>query len=198
MLDSPTPRRLPPEFTGACQNLRSAPSRPELIVTEIPAPSGLAPHAIAFAANITPRRHVDDSDLATGRFVFLYDPQEPDAWDGPFRIVCFAQAPLETELEGDPFVRSVAWSWLVDGLRARGARFASISGTVTETLSTGYGELARDGDGAQIELRASWTPRGAAFASQLGGWGELLCTLASLPPESEGVSVLSRHRASSA
>ncbi len=178
--------------------MRSARSRPELTVTEIPAPTSLSPNAIAFAANIPPTSHEDDSTIATGRFVLLHDSDEPDAWGGVFRIVCFAQAPLETELEGDPFVRSVAWSWLIDTLNASGARFAAISGTVTETLSSGYGELARDGNSAQIELRASWTPLGATFASHMVGWGEVLCTLANCPPESEGVSVMSRRRASSA
>ena len=36
------------------------------------------------------------------RFVLLYDPEEPDAWGGPFRVICYAQAPLETDIGVDP------------------------------------------------------------------------------------------------
>ena len=94
----------------------------------------------------------------------------------------------------DPFLADVAWSWLVDALDARGARYASASGTATRILSTGFGELQSQGDGAQIELRASWTPEDHDLASHVEGWGELLCMLAGLPPAIEGVSVLSVRR----
>ena len=80
--------------------------------------------------------------LGTGRFVLLYDPEEPEAWGGPFRVVCFAQAPLETDIGLDPFVAGVAWSWLEDALAVRGAHYAAASGTATKVISTGFGELA--------------------------------------------------------
>ena len=159
------------------------------------APSGLAPYAIAFAADVKPARHGSDSDLGTGRFVLLYDPEEPEEWGGAFRVVCFAQAPLETDIGLDPFVAEVAWSWLVDALKAHGAHYEAASGTATKIISSGFGALAEQGDGAQIELRASWTPLGRNLASHLEGWGELLCMLAGLPPAGEGVSSLAARRA---
>jgi hypothetical protein len=174
--------------------LRAAAPRAELTVTEIPAPAALAPFAVALSADVTPNRHGDDSELGTGRFVLLYDPTEPEAWGGRFRVVCFAQAPLETDIGLDPFLADVAWSWLVDALDTRGARYIAASGTATKILSTGFGELARQGDGAQIELRASWTPLDAAIGPHVEGWSELLCMLAGLPPRSEGVTVLPRRR----
>lgn len=191
-----TEETLPPEFAVALRALRSALRRPELIVTEIPAPSRLAPYAVAFSADITPVRHGSDSDLGTGRFVLLYDPEEPDAWGGAFRVVCFAKAPLETEIGLDPFLAEVTWTWLVDALEARGARYVAASGTATKILSSGFGELARQGDGAQIELRASWTPLDHNLTAHVEGWGELLCMLAGLPPAGEGISMLSARRAS--
>jgi len=190
--DSSTPR--PAEFEAALDALRAASLRPELHVTEIPAPGSLAPWAAALAADVLPTRHGDDSDLGTGRFVLLYDPEEPEAWGGRFRVVCYAQAPLETDIGLDPFLADVAWSWLVDALDARGARYIAASGTATKILSTGFGELARQGDGAQIEVRASWTPLDAAVGPHVEGWGELLCMLAGLPPRSEGVTALPRRR----
>ncbi|SFR76537.1 Protein of unknown function [Agromyces sp. CF514] len=194
MPDSST--HLPPEFEAAIASLRAASPRAELRVQEIPAPGSLAPFALALSADVSPAAtgHGDDSDLGTGRLVLLYDPTEPEAWGGRFRIVCFAQAPLETDIGLDPFLADVAWSWLVDALDARGAAYISASGTATKILSTGFGELARQGDGAQIELRASWTPLDAQIGPHVEGWSELLCMLAGLPPRSEGVTPLPRRR----
>jgi hypothetical protein len=168
--------------------------RPELVISEIPAPGSLAPHAVALAADVTPARHGVDSPLGTGRFILLYDPSAPDAWGGEFRVVCFAQAPLETDMGVDPFVAPVAWSWLIDALDQRGAKYSAASGTATKILSTGFGELESQGDGAVIELRASWTPTDYEIGAHVEGWSELLCMLAGLPPAVEGVSLLSAHR----
>ncbi|MCU1421898.1 MAG: hypothetical protein JWN36_1549 [Microbacteriaceae bacterium] len=186
---------LPEPFRSAVAAVRRAALRPELVLTEIPAPGSLAPYSIALAADVTPARHGTDSELGTGRFILLYDPAGSDAWGGFFRVVCFAQAPLETEIGLDPFLADVAWSWLVDALDARGAHYTAPSGTATKILSTGYGELASQGDGAQIELRASWTPLDHEITAHVEGWGELLCMLAGLPPVIEGVTVLSARRA---
>lgn len=167
-------------------------------MSEIAAPGSLAPYSIALAADVTPARHGSDSELGTGRFILLYDPAGSEAWGGQFRVVCFAQAPLETDIGIDPFLADVAWSWLVDALDARDASYTAASGTATKILSTGFGELASQGDGAQIELRASWTPHGLDTAKQVAahveGWGELLCMLAGLPPAIEGVSLLAARR----
>jgi hypothetical protein len=191
---------VPAAFADAVDAIRAAQTRPELVVTEITAPQGLAPYAIALSANVTPARHDSDSELGTGRFVLLFDPSSPDAWGGQFRVVCFAQAPLEPEIGLDPFLSDVAWSWLTDALDSHGARYSAPSGTATRILSTGYGELASEGDGSQIELRASWTPIAvdAASRASLGAHvksrGDLLCMFAGLPPAVEGVSLLSTLR----
>ena len=185
---------VPATFRRALDAVRLAKLRPELRRAEISSPKNLAPYSIAFSADVTPTRHELDSDLGTGRFILLYDPAVPEAWGGEFRVICFAQAPLETDIGLDVFLASVAWSWLVDALESRGARYSAASGTATKILSTGFGELASQGDGAQIELRASWTPVGEDFAAHVEGWGELVCMLAGLPPAVEGVSLLSARR----
>jgi hypothetical protein len=190
-----TDQSLPVEFAAALSMIRRATSRPELVVTEISAPAQLAPYSFALAANITPVRHEKDSDLGTGRFILLYDPDEPEGWNGAFRVVCFAQAPLEVEIGLDPFLAEVTWAWLVDALDSRKARYTAASGTATKIISSGFGELAKQGDGAQIELRASWTPLDHNLTAHVEGWGELLCMLAGLPPAGEGVSMLSARRA---
>ena len=106
------------------------------------------------------------------------------------RIICYAQAPLETEIGLDPFVADVAWSWLVDALATRGARYTAASGTATKVLSTGYGELSAQGSGAQIELRASWTPSDHDLTAHVEGWAELLCMVAGYPPSPDDVVVI--------
>jgi hypothetical protein len=184
----------PAAFGAALQAIRSARLREELVVNEIPAPGNLAPHSVALAADVAPARHAADSEAATGRFILLHDPQAPDAWGGVFRVVCYAQAPLETDIGVDPFLADVAWSWLTDALDARGAAYRAPSGTATRILSTGFGELAAQDDGAQIELRASWTPDDAALGPHVEAWGDLLWMLEGLPPTPEGVSHISARR----
>jgi hypothetical protein len=193
--DTPPSPAVPAVFAAAIASVRAAKTRQELAVSEIPAPGTLAPWSIALAADVTPALHGTDSELGTGRFVLLYDPESPDAWNGQFRVICYAQAPLEMEMGVDPFLTDVAWSWLVDALDTRGAQYTNASGTATKILSTGFGELEAQGDGAQIELRASWTPTDSDLTAHVEGWGELLCMLAGLPPAIEGVSLLSARRA---
>ncbi|AZZ55235.1 DUF3000 domain-containing protein [Rathayibacter iranicus] len=195
MPEFPASSQLPEEFRIATQSIRTAVTREELTVSEIASPAGLAPWAFALSGDVSPHAHGRDSELGTGRFILLYDPEEPEQWGGPFRVVCFAQAPLEVEIGTDPFLAEVAWSWLIDALEVRGARYSAASGTATKVLSTGFGELATQGDGAQIEIRASWSPEDAQLAAHVEGWGELLCMLAGLPPVSgDGVTSLALRR----
>lgn len=179
-------------FDEAAVQLRETTFRADIVVREIPAPAGLAPFSIAFAADVRPDDH-GDSVYGTGRFVLLHDPEEPSAWDGAWRIVAFAQAPLEPEIGADPLLSDVTWSWLVDALESRDATYHSASGTSTKMLSKGFGGLSGEGDGAQIELRASWTPAGA-IRSHVEAWAELVGMLAGLPPGSEGVAVFGARK----
>lgn len=184
-------------FEAAAELLRAASFRKELQVREIAAPERIAPRSIAFAAGVvhgqTHPSEGADSPYGAGRLVFMHDPSSAEEWGSPFRIVCFAQAPLEMEIGIDPFISDVAWSWLTDALDSRGARYEYASGTATKTLSTGFGTLADQGDAAQIEIRASWTPLGENFSAHAEAWSELLCLLAGLPHH-EGVASLGSHR----
>ncbi|XPP25913.1 MAG: DUF3000 domain-containing protein [Leucobacter sp.] len=186
-------------FDDAVAGLRGAKFRSELQVREIPAPERIAPRSVAFSAGVVqgstrPDEEQGDSPYGAGRLILLDDPASADDWGGPFRIICFAQAPLEMEIGIDPFIADVAWSWLVDALDSRGAEYTFASGTATKTLSTGFGTLEEQGDAAQIEIRASWTPLGTNFAAHAEAWSELLCLLAGLPHH-EGIASLGAHRA---
>jgi len=181
-------------WAAALASLDGARPRADLRFEEIAAPTGLAPHARAYAADVQPPQHGIDSELGTGRFIVLHDLEMPEAWGGDFRVVCYAQAPLERDIGSDPLLPEVAWSWLVDALGDRGARYHSASGTATTILSTGFGGLADQGHGAQLELRASWTPSDLDLGRQFEAWGDFLCLLAGLPPSTDGVSLLAPRR----
>lgn len=190
----------PHEFAAAATQLRNARLRSELASREIAAPENIAPNSIAFGAGIrhghpiSRSEHTDiDSVEGTGRLILLHNPEMVEEWGANFRIVCYAQAPLEVEIGTDPFIADVAWSWLVDALDSRGAEYTAIAGTATKTLSTGYGTLEDQGEGSQLELRASWTPLGSDFGAHAEAWSELICLLAGLPHE-EGVASLGAHR----
>lgn len=192
-MDDTRPSAGPAAFPAVADALRALAFRSDFIVREIPAPASLAPDAIALAGDVRPDAHAIDSEYGTGRFILLHDGDEPDAWGGPWRVVCFAQAPLEPEIGTDPLLADVAWSWLVDALGARGAAFHSASGTATKTLSKGFGTLSAEGDGAQIELRASWSPSGDLTA-HVDAWAELVCMLAGLPPGSEDIALFAANK----
>jgi hypothetical protein len=108
------PEDAPEAFLGAVEALRSARLRPEVAIEEVPAPQRIAPYAAALSADVI----VDDTELATGRFVLLHDPDGQDAWRGTFRAVTFARAALEPELGSDPLLGQVGWTWLQESLSA--------------------------------------------------------------------------------
>ena len=185
---------MPPSFERAVADVRSTVFRDDLSVREIAAQAGLAPESIALAGDVRPEQDGVDSPYGTGRFILLHDPDEPDAWNGAWRIVCFAQAPLEPDIGVDPLLADVAWSWLMDALNSRHADYHSASGTATKTLSKGFGSLAAESDGAQIELRASWSPLGS-MTPHVEAWSELVCMLAGLPPGSEDIAMFGSRKA---
>ncbi|GAA2014578.1 DUF3000 family protein [Microbacterium ulmi] len=187
------PPATPASFAAAAADVRAVEFRSDFTVREIPAPQGLAPESLALAGDVRPEEHGVDSPYGTGRLILLHDPEQPAAWNGAWRIVCFAQAPLEPDIGIDPLLTDVAWAWLVDALDSRHAAHDAASGTATKTLSKGFGSLADEGDGAQIELRASWSPRGP-IGPHVEAWAELVCMLAGLPPGSEGIEVLGTRR----
>ncbi len=122
-----------------------------------------------------------------------YDPSEPEGWSGRFRAVCFAKAPLDQAMGEDPFLPKVAWTWLTDALDHSGAEYERAAGTSSTIISTGFGELASDEVGTEIEMRASWSPHGSLDA-HLEAWNEFVCMLAGFPPQSEGVTALRAGR----
>ena len=188
----------PEVFARALEQLRSARLRPEVVITEVPAPQRIAPYAVAITADVLARTlqpGADEPDeLASGRFVLLHDPAAPEPWDGTFRAVTFVRAELEPEFGTDPMLGEVGWSWLVDALDARGARYTQDGGTVTRVVSQSFGALADRPPSVELEVRGSWTPLDDDLGTHLAAWADLLCTVAGLPPLPEGVAALPARR----
>jgi len=202
--------QLPAEFLDALSGIRKAARRSEIRLEEIPAPSRLAPFAVALGAEVfeaaplmAPPVHgpapslilpPEPEELATGRFILLYDPAGSEVWNGRFRIVTYIRAQLEPDMGNDALLGSVAWTWLVEALENHGARHHSTGGTATRILSESYGTLEDRADTIDIELRASWTPEAFDVRRHLEAWSEMVCTFAGLPPLPEGVTHLLHRR----
>jgi hypothetical protein len=177
---------LPDLFARAVDGLLAVTARPEIVLEELPAPQRLAPFAHALGGTVSRL----GEEVATGRFVLLYDPAGHEAWEGNMRLVSYVTAELEAELINDPLLAAVCWSWLTDALEAHGASYTAIGGTVTQTTSARFGDLAGPPSSADLELRASWTPLDADLGIHLSAWLALLASTAGLPPP--GVTSLSR------
>lgn len=182
----------PAEFRRAVNEVRSARFREELTVSEIPSPSGAAPWSVALSADIGAPGHGRDSELGTGRFILMYDPEAPEGWDGTFRIVTFVQALQDAEIARDELVADVAWSWVEDALASRGAEAAAIAGTVTSIASTSFGDIAHRADTGQTELRASWSPL-SSITQHVEAWCDIVCAVAGHSVH-EGATNLDPHR----
>ncbi|WP_387739238.1 DUF3000 family protein [Kocuria nitroreducens] len=211
------------DFQDALEQLRCAGDREGVELSAIPAPTHLAPfaaavraevqrppvplHAPALAAGpaaapaagpalVAPDRvtGAPDDELATGRFVLLHDPSEPVAWGGAFRIVTWARAAAGREIGCDHTAGMIAWTWLLEALERHRAGYSREGGTACRVLAEGFGLLGDQEEGADVELRASWTPDGSDVAPHLAAWVDTVCTLAGLPPYPRGVTVLHPRR----
>lgn len=182
-------------FLKFCEDARQLATRSEIQFSEVPAPQRLAPHAVAFSADVSFDFSEAGTDIATGRFVMLHDPAGQDAWDGEFRAVTFVRSAIEDDLQSDPLLTDVAWSWVKESLDIVGAIFTASSGTVTRVSSASYGQLAENDLSSELEIRASWTPvEPENLSSHLAGWMRLIETVSGLTPVADGVSALRTRR----
>lgn len=182
------PTVVPETFVRAVAGLRTAAPREEIRLEEMKPPRRLAPYTFALGATV--RR--DGEEVAVGRLILLHDPAGHEGWQGTLRLVTYVTADLEIDLVADPLLPAVGWSWLIDALDAQSARYTAIGGTVTQTASTKFGELAGPPPMGDIEIRASWTPLDEELRPHLLAWCALLASTAGLPPP--GVTALPDRR----
>ncbi len=178
----------PDLFRRAVAAITSTRVRREISVEPVRPPQRLAPYSYAISADV---RDAAGDELATGRLVLLHDPEGSDAWDGVLRLVGFASAEMDPQIGVDPLLPAVGWSWLTDALEQRSAAFRAAGGTVTQTTSSRFGDIAGPRTTVELELRASWTADDADLTPHVLAFADLLATAAGLPPE--GVTVLPAH-----
>lgn len=176
----------PEIFRAAVASLTSTRVRREVRVEPLRPPQRLAPWSYAVSADV---RNAGGEELATGRLVLLHDPEGAEAWDGVLRLVAFASAELDAQMGVDEMLPAVGWSWLIGALDERAAAYRAAGGTVTQTTSTRFGDLAGPHTAVALELRASWTADTPDMSAHLGAFVDMLCHAAGLPPE--GVIMLS-------
>ncbi len=180
----------PEEFLAVLAAIQGLQVRPEIELSELPAPQRLAPFAHAIAATV--HDTLSDDEIGSGRFVILYDPDGVASWQGTLRFVIFATCDVEGEIARDPLLPDVAWSWLNDELQAGGIEYTALGGTVTATSSVRFGDIATTDRSDDVEIRASWTGLGGPWTGHLAAFTGLLAVAAGLPPE--GVSALAPVR----
>ncbi|RZQ61550.1 DUF3000 domain-containing protein [Amycolatopsis suaedae] len=168
----------PELFREAVAALRSVRTRPEIALEVIRPPQRLAPYSFALSCEVTGPGDVG----ASGRLVLLHDPDGQQSWDGVLRLVAYVRAELDRELATDPFLPEVGWSWLTDALETSGAAWKALGGTVTETSSARFGDIAGPAHTDDLELRASWTPVDAALRPHGKAFCQMMASVVGLPP----------------
>lgn len=182
------PAQVPAEFRAALAALSSVRPRPEIVLEQIPAPQRLAPFAAAIGVTVSETDGEEEIEVASGRFIVLFDPAGHEAWQGTTRCVGYVSAVTDSSMVDDTMFSDVAWSWLTDALADSGAAHHAVGGTVTRTASTRFGDIAAPEHSVDVEIRASWTAEDTDLDRHLRAYLELLGAAAGLPPE--GVHLL--------
>lgn len=180
-------------FSDAVEALKAIDVRPEFVLREAPAPQRLAPSTVAVVVEMAD----PDSDLASGRFVLLHDPDGVDEWGGSFRAVAFVRAEIESDLVDDALLPDVAWSWVDEVLALRGCHCVHLGGTITRSSSRSFGSMADRPSEGHVEIRVSWTPEedgDGIVLDDIGvhasAWLDLVAQAAGMPPLPVGVAVV--------
>ena len=180
------------DFDRAVADLKSLQVRPEVALSEAPAPRRMAPEALALTAEIV----ADDIELGHGRLVVLHNPDGEDAWEGATRLVLYIDAAVEREMAADPMLPEVGWTWLEESLDSAEAHSWALGGTVTRVQSEPYGAMTERGPEGRLQIRASWTADLDRLAEQVQAWTDLLATACGLEPLPDGVALLTPRSAS--
>lgn len=186
-------QRVPEDFLRALDSLRHTRLRPEIHLEEIPAPARIAPYGAALTGEFYLPSDPDE-ELASGRFIALYNPDGHDDWQGCFRIVTLIRAAVEHEMSSDPMLGEVAWSWVLESLREQTEGFTALSGTVSRVINQSFGEVAERPDTTDLEIRASWTPSSPDLSGDYLAWAALLGSCAGVPGLPDGVASLDQRR----
>ena len=176
----PTPRRISHLSSRPHSNRCVRPRHARSCASRRSRPPARSPRSRShLSADVAPARHGDDSELGTGRFVLLYDPDEPEAWGGRFRVVCFAQAPARDRHRPRPVPRGCRMVVARRRARRTGRR---VHRRIRHRDQDPLDRIRRAGTRRATARRSSCVRRGRPStppsAPHVEGWGELLCMLA--------------------
>lgn len=175
---------VPAEFQEVLRSIKHARARREVRLVETPAPSRIAPYAVAVDGEAS----YGGEAVASGRFVVLHDPAGQGAWEGTLRVIALARASVEAEVGQDELWAGAAWSWMRDALAPTPHR--ALGGTVTKVVNESFGDLAERSPEVTIEIRATWTPLTPDMSAHLSAWTDLLALCGGIPPLPDGVAAL--------
>jgi hypothetical protein len=181
---SSDPSEAPQAFREVLRSIRRANIRGDVVLVEAPAPSRIAPYAVALDGEII----VEGDAAASGRFIVLHDPDGQEAWNGTLRVIALVKAEVEPEVGTDELWGQVAWSWIDEALAD--TPHESLGGTVTRVTNEAFGDLKERGRTVQVEMRISWTPLKTEMDPHLDAWATLLASCAGVPPLPDGVTML--------
>lgn len=191
---TPSHDTIPPEFHAALTSLRAHRVPSHVLLEEVPAPTKIAPFALALTGEIPGVDIASGHELSSGRFVVLYDPNGQEAWEGQFRVVTLVRAELEPDLGSDPLIGQVAWSWMIEALEETTAAYSQAGGTATIVTSESYGVLADRPSEVELEIRASWTATNPELRTHMEAWARVLGSVAGIPQLPSGVAAFPQRR----
>lgn len=182
------------EFAEAAASLAKPIIRAELEVEQIESPEGIAPLALAFAAEL-PNRASESRNRGVGRIVFIWDESQAETWGSNMRVIAYGKSPL-TEVERGVHDEPSHWYWgmLMGALKRHNAKFSHEAGTVTVMTSQGMGSLHEENAANEVELRASWSPQDGDFAPHFAAWQDLIAGMAGYSPEGDAVVAISKDK----
>jgi hypothetical protein len=183
----------PAEFAEAAKGLSDPFLRGEVKTSQIPAPKGIAPHALAFAAEV-PNKADTATNRGVGRIVFIHDPEQFLVWGSNFRVIAYGKSPVETDTHRDEDPANYYWQLLIRALAKHNVKYLNEAGTVTKMTSTGMGSLSTEAAASEVELRASWSPTTGEFEKHFAAWQDLIATMAGNLLEGEDVAPLARSK----
>jgi len=184
---------VPAEFALAAMALEEPFLRSEVETTQIPSPKGIAPTALAFAAEV-PNKADTAISRGVGRIVFIHDPKQFDVWGSNFRVIAYGKSPVETDTHRDEDPAHYYWNLLIRALDKHNVKYLNEAGTITKMTSTGMGSLSNEAAASEVELRASWSPKEADFGNHFAAWQDLIATMAGNLLEGEDVAPLARSK----
>jgi len=183
--------KAPAEFKAAALGLANPFLRSELHTHQIEAPKGIAPTALAFAAEV-PDSTESPLHRGVGRLVFVHDPSQYETWGSNFRAIAYAKSPAETDLGKEDDSANYFWELLIRALRSHSAKITAEAGTITKMSSIGMGSISTEKASTEIEIRASWSPTDNDLAPHFAAWQDLVAAMAGFAIEGEAVIPISK------